>query len=92
MTEKHTTALGIEPFDQVYSLGYQVNHDDWSPFPRVNRLRQTFSTVPMRSTLSVCVWSLRPIRSTRTRPASCSAPMPLRMSCSIPACISMTRT
>ena len=46
MTEKHTTALGIEPFDQVYSLGYQVHHDDWSPFPRVNRLRQTFLDRP----------------------------------------------
>lgn len=46
MSEKHTNARGIEPFDQVYSLGYQVHHDDWSPFPRVNRLRQTFLDRP----------------------------------------------
>lgn len=38
----HTQARGTEPFDQTYSLGYQVHHEDWSPFPRVNRLRQTF--------------------------------------------------
>jgi len=46
MSEKHTNARGIEPVDQVYSLGYQVHHDDWSPFPRVNRLRQTFLDRP----------------------------------------------
>ena len=46
MSENHTAARGIEPFDQVYSLGYQVNHADWSPFPRVNRLRQTFLDRP----------------------------------------------
>ena len=46
MSEKHTNARGVEPFDQVYSLGYQVHHDDWSPFPRVNRLRQTFLDRP----------------------------------------------
>lgn len=38
----HTQARGTESYDQTYSLGYQVHHDDWSPFPRVNRLRQTF--------------------------------------------------
>lgn len=38
----HTDARGTEPFDKTYSLGYQVHHEDWSPFPRVNRLRQTF--------------------------------------------------
>lgn len=42
----HTIASGTEPFDQVYSLGYQVHHEDWSPFPRVNRLRQTFLDRP----------------------------------------------
>ena len=46
MITNHTTACGTEPFDQVYSLGYQVHHDDWSPFPRVNRLRQTFLDRP----------------------------------------------
>ncbi len=40
--ETHTDARGTEPFDKVYCLGYQVHHEDWSPFPRVNRLRQAF--------------------------------------------------
>ena len=40
------TARGTEPFDHTYSLGYQVHHEDWSPFPRVNRLRQTFLDRP----------------------------------------------
>ncbi|WP_051868013.1 (2S)-3-sulfopropanediol dehydratase [Vibrio sp. ER1A] len=39
---QHTSAMGIEEFDMVYGLGYQVDHADWSPFPRVNQLRQTF--------------------------------------------------
>lgn len=42
MAERHTTASGVERFDHTYSLGYQVNHDDWSPYKRVNYLRQTF--------------------------------------------------
>ncbi|WP_137662457.1 (2S)-3-sulfopropanediol dehydratase [Enterococcus hulanensis] len=46
MSNKHTTARGTEPFDQIYGLGYQVNHEDWSPFPRVNHLRQTFLDRP----------------------------------------------
>ena len=46
MSEKHTTACGTEPFDKTYSLGYQVLHEDWSPYPRVNRLRQTFLDRP----------------------------------------------
>ncbi len=46
MTMYHTTACGTEAFDKTYSLGYQVHHEDWSPFPRVNRLRQTFLDRP----------------------------------------------
>lgn len=42
----HTKACGTESFDHTYSLGYVVNHEDWSPFPRVNRLRQTFLDRP----------------------------------------------
>ena len=42
----HTNACGTEPFDKVYCLGYQVHHEDWSPFPRVNRLRQDFLDRP----------------------------------------------
>lgn len=38
----HTKAHGTEPFDKVYCIGYQVNHEDWSPYPRVNNLRQIF--------------------------------------------------
>ena len=40
--QTNTNACGTEPFDKTYSLGYQVHHEDWSPFPRVNHLRQTF--------------------------------------------------
>lgn len=40
--QKHTRARGCESFDQTYSVGYEVGHGDWSPYPRVNRLRQTF--------------------------------------------------
>ncbi|WP_305767322.1 (2S)-3-sulfopropanediol dehydratase [Candidatus Epulonipiscium viviparus] len=40
------SAVGTQPFDQTYSLGYQVNHEDWSPFPRVNHLRQKFLDRP----------------------------------------------
>lgn len=43
---KHTTAAGTQPFDQTYSLGYEVHHKDWSPFKRVNHLRQTFLDRP----------------------------------------------
>lgn len=42
MNMKHTNAVGCECFDKTYSLGYEVGHGDWSPFPRVNHLRQTF--------------------------------------------------
>lgn len=42
----HTDAMGTEPFDKVYGLGFEVGHEDWSPFPRVNRLRQTFLDRP----------------------------------------------
>ncbi|UPQ90034.1 (2S)-3-sulfopropanediol dehydratase [Vibrio sinaloensis] len=38
----HTNARGVEAFDKVYGLGYEVGHADWSPFPRVNKLRQVF--------------------------------------------------
>ncbi len=44
--EAHTAACGCEPIDQTYSLGYVKGHEDWSPFPRVNRLRQTFLDRP----------------------------------------------
>lgn len=46
MSLNHTTASGTEPFDKTYSLGYQVHHEDWSPFPRVNHLRQAFLDRP----------------------------------------------
>ncbi len=46
MSETHTTASGTLPFDHSYGLGYQVGHEDWSPYPRVNRLRQTFLDRP----------------------------------------------
>ncbi|OOE43410.1 formate acetyltransferase [Salinivibrio kushneri] len=43
---QHTDARGIEAFDKVYGLGYEVGHEDWSPFTRVNRLRKTFLDRP----------------------------------------------
>lgn len=46
MAIQHTTASGIHPFDHTYCLGYQVHHEDWSPFPRVNHLRQKFLDRP----------------------------------------------
>lgn len=46
MAITHTSACGTEPFDKTYCVGYQVHHEDWSPFPRVNRLRQTFLDRP----------------------------------------------
>lgn len=38
----HTTASGVESYDKTYGIGYEVGHEDWSPYPRVNRLRQRF--------------------------------------------------
>ena len=38
----NTKVRGYDAYDATYSLGYEVNHKDWSPFPRVNRLRKTF--------------------------------------------------
>ena len=35
-------ATGYDRYDQTYSLGYESGHGDWSPFPRVNKLRRTF--------------------------------------------------
>ncbi|MEG2175808.1 MAG: formate C-acetyltransferase/glycerol dehydratase family glycyl radical enzyme [Oscillibacter sp.] len=46
MKVQHTKASGIHPFDHSYCLGYQVNHEDWSPFPRVNHLRKAFLDRP----------------------------------------------
>lgn len=46
MSTNKLNASGTEPFDHIYSLGYKVNHEDWSPFPRVNNLRQIFLDRP----------------------------------------------
>ena len=42
----NTLARGTEDYDKTYSLGYQVNHEDWSPYPRVNSLREKFLNRP----------------------------------------------
>ena len=42
----HTKARGVEPYDKHYGLGYQVRHNEWSPYPRVNRLRRVFLDRP----------------------------------------------
>ena len=44
--QMHTTACGCDPIDRTYSLGYEVGHEDWSPYARVNRLRQVFLNRP----------------------------------------------
>lgn len=46
MSMNHTNACGTEPYDKTYSLGYEVHHKDWSPFPRINHLRQVFLERP----------------------------------------------
>lgn len=38
----HTAASGVEAYDQTYGIGYEEGHENWSPYPRVNRLRQVF--------------------------------------------------
>lgn len=42
MNMVHTPASGTESYDKTYGTGYKVGHEDWSPYPRVNRLRQRF--------------------------------------------------
>ncbi len=46
MNQIHTTACGNDTYDHIYGLGYQVNHEDWSPYGRINRLRQKFLDRP----------------------------------------------
>ena len=46
MKINETNACGTESFDQSYGVGYKVNHEDWSPYPRVNNLRKTFLNRP----------------------------------------------
>ena len=57
----HCSACGVDPFDKTYSIGYEVGHKDWSPYPRVNHLRKailiklkscrTLSLSPMLSSI-----------------------------------------
>lgn len=37
-----TNACGTEAFDKNYGIGYKVGHEGFSPFKRVNKLRQIF--------------------------------------------------
>ena len=46
MNFNNTNASGTEPFDYSYGIGYTVDHELWSPFSRVNSLRQTFLDRP----------------------------------------------
>lgn len=41
-----TTACGTESFDKSYGIGYQSGHKAFSPFKRVNKLRQVFLDRP----------------------------------------------
>lgn len=47
MATVHTTARGTEPYDKVYCLGYQVHHEDWSPYPASTSCARLFWTVVM---------------------------------------------
>lgn len=42
MNKIHTMASGTESYDKTYGVGYESGHDNWSPYPRVNKLRQRF--------------------------------------------------
>ncbi|MDO5516981.1 MAG: formate C-acetyltransferase/glycerol dehydratase family glycyl radical enzyme [Clostridium sp.] len=68
MSFNNTNACGTEPFDHTYSLGYQVHHKDWSPFPRVNHLRQKFLDRPYE----VDVERLRLVTESYKKHESCS--------------------
>lgn len=46
MKNFRTSATGTESFDCTHGIGYKVGHEDWSPYPRVNRLRQVFLDRP----------------------------------------------
>ncbi|MGL5098554.1 MAG: pyruvate formate lyase family protein, partial [Fusobacteriaceae bacterium] len=46
INKRNTIACGTEDYNKTYSLGYQVNHEDWSPYPRVNKLREFFLNRP----------------------------------------------
>ena len=41
-----TNACGTEAFDKNYGIGYKVGHEGFSPFERVNKLRQIFLDRP----------------------------------------------
>ena len=63
-------AIGMEPYDKSYGLGYQVGHEDFSPFPRINRLREVFFGLPFaidsqRARLVTEVYKANPSRSNR---------------------------
>lgn len=45
-TENHTTAQGVVPFDHHFGIGYQVGHEGWSPYARVNQLREHWGELP----------------------------------------------
>ena len=67
-------ARGTEPYDMSYGLGYQAGHDDFSPYPRVNRLRQAFFDLPFavdteRARLVTEVYRANPERSNRLNAA-----------------------
>ena len=43
----HTDAIGVVPFDKPYGgIGYQVGHKGWSPYDRVNKLREAWGELP----------------------------------------------
>lgn len=35
-------ACGVEPYDKFYGTGYQVGHEGYSPYERINKLRTKF--------------------------------------------------
>ena len=46
MEKYHTTAIGTEAYDKSYGVGYKVGHESWTPYPRVEKMKQAFTALP----------------------------------------------
>lgn len=42
----HTKANGTLPFDHHFGVGFEVGHEGWSPYERVNKLREKWGSLP----------------------------------------------
>lgn len=68
----HTTAIGTEAFDKFYGTGYQPGHEGFSPYDRVNSMRETFFNREFR------IDSQRALLITEGYKANMAAPAPIR--------------